>query len=233
MRVIRCRSTAHHAQEREYDILTTQVAGISTTGAIVDFLGIGVPELILILMLALIVAGPKRMLAWSYQLGKWVAALRQMWSQTASMLQKEFDEAGVDVQVPRDIPTRADIRREVTRVVDKYGAPIQEPIQDLRRDIKESIEEVNKPIDKPSWAQLGPAPAAPKAITPPTPPNRLAEMGRAGAAASPPSIQAAQPAPPAANGESDLGTWSKSSPDQPASDSAPKPSSFGTWSANG
>lgn len=198
-----------------------------------DFLGIGVPELILILMLALIVAGPKRMLAWSYQLGKWVSALRQMWSQAASMLQKEFDEAGVDVQVPRDIPTRADLRREVTRVVDKYGAPIQEPIRDLQRNVKESIEEVNKPIDKPSWAQLGPAPAPPKAITPPAAPNRLADMGRAGAAASAPPVQPTPTTPPAPNGETDHGTWSNPSADQPVSDPAPKPSTFGTWSANG
>jgi len=210
----------------EYGILNAQTTSRATAGTTVDFLGIGVPELILILILALIVAGPKRMLAWSYQLGRWVAALRQMWSQTARMLQQEFDEAGVDVRVPQDIPTRADIRREVARVVDKYGAPIHEPIADVQRDLTEMIDAANQAAGKPSWAQLGPAPSAPKPNTPAAP-NRLAEMGRAGTAAPAPS------APPATNGDPDLGTWSNPPVDQPDPASPPKSSSFGTWSANG
>ncbi|MCS7072042.1 MAG: hypothetical protein NZM00_11090 [Anaerolinea sp.] len=195
-----------------------------TVVTVVDFLGIGVPELILILILMLIVAGPKRMLAWSYQLGRWVAALRQMWSQTAAILQKEFDEAGVDVRVPRDLPTRSEIQREVARVVDKYGAPVHEPVKNAQRELKQTLDAVNQSVqtaEKPTWAQLGPTPAAPKANTPATAPNRLAEMGRSGSTAPAPAPQP------------DLGTWSTANGDAPAAGSEPGSASFGTWSANG
>jgi Sec-independent protein translocase protein TatA len=197
-----------------------------TVSVIVDFLGIGVPELILILILMLIVAGPKRMLAWSYQLGRWVAMLRRMWSQTAAMLQREFDEAGVDVRVPRDLPTRSDIQREVARVVDKYGAPVQEPLKDAQRDLQATIDAANqaagKPAEKPSWARLGPTPAAAKANTPAATPNRLAALGRGGPDAP---GSAPPPAPP------DLGTWSAAGGSSPA-DEADGAGSFGTWSAS-
>lgn len=193
-----------------------------TAGTIVDFLGIGVPELILILILMLIVAGPKRMLAWSYQLGRWMAMLRRMWSQTAAMLQREFDEAGVDVRVPRDLPTRSEIQREVARVVDKYGAPVQEPLKDAQRDFKATLDAVNQTAEKPSWARLGPTPAAPKPVTPAATPNRLAAMGRNGSNAPGSTAPAVPP---------DLGTWSAAG-DTSAPDDTTASSSFGTWSAH-
>jgi Sec-independent protein secretion pathway components len=74
-----------------------------------NILGIGGPELILILLIMLIVAGPKRMIAWAYTLGKYIARFRRMWEETVDVLQKEFDEAGVDIKVPRELPTRANL----------------------------------------------------------------------------------------------------------------------------
>ena len=90
-----------------------------------DILGVGGWEFVAIFLIMLVVAGPKRMIQWSYTLGKYVAQLRQMWAETAEMLQKEFDEAGVDVKVPKDIPTRATINQEIGRAL----TPITKPFQ--------------------------------------------------------------------------------------------------------
>ncbi|MBK8029590.1 MAG: hypothetical protein IPK17_08760 [Chloroflexi bacterium] len=69
-----------------------------------DILGVGGWELLAILLIMVVVAGPKRMIAWSYQLGRYVGVIRKMWVETAKQLQKEFDAAGVDVKVPQELP---------------------------------------------------------------------------------------------------------------------------------
>ncbi len=93
-----------------------------------DILGVGGWELVAILIIMLVVAGPKRMITWSYQLGKYISMLRKMWAETAQVLQKEFDEAGVDVQVPKDIPTRNDLNREIGRALTPMTKPFQESL---------------------------------------------------------------------------------------------------------
>src|SRR5262245_58410670 len=100
-----------------------------------DILGIGGWELVAILLIMLIVAGPKRMIAWSYTLGKYVAQLRKMWAETAQVIQKEFDEAGLDVQVPKDIPTRGDLNREIGRALTPVTKPFQESLDATKKEL--------------------------------------------------------------------------------------------------
>lgn len=103
-----------------------------------DILGIGGWELVAILVIMLVVAGPKRMIAWSYTLGKYVAALRDMWAETAKALQREFDQAGVDIQVPKDIPTRGTIHRELGRVMNQASKPLRDPLKDARDELRDA-----------------------------------------------------------------------------------------------
>jgi Sec-independent protein translocase protein TatA len=148
-----------------------------------DILGVGGWELVAIILIMLVVAGPKRMIQWSYTLGKYVAVLRKMWSETAQMLQKEFDEAGVDVKVPKDIPTRASIGREINRALTPVTKPLQETLDATKNEINtakkavslnlETATEATKPVaaDKPAEAKPveQPKPAAPEASPAPTP----------------------------------------------------------------
>ena len=104
-----------------------------------EFLGVGMSELIVILLLMLVIGGPKRMLQWAYTAGQYVAKLRGMWGEVMAQVQTELDEAGVKVQVPRDIPTRATINRTVQRHVSQAMAPVTVPLQQTLNDARVEV----------------------------------------------------------------------------------------------
>ncbi|MCC6803924.1 MAG: hypothetical protein IT319_13660 [Anaerolineae bacterium] len=174
-----------------------------------DILGIGGWELVAIFIIMLVVAGPKRMIQWSYTLGKYVAVLRKMWADTAQMLQKEFDDAGVDVKVPKNIPTRGDLNREIGRALTPVTKPLQETMEATKGELntaKQSISFNLKPGDtaKPAAAKSEPKPtpaAAPSDEQPAAPVNPPVV---------PPAVPEAKPAP-STNGRpaGDFGTWSQ------------------------
>lgn len=118
--------------------------------------GIGGWELVLILLIMLIVAGPKRMAQWAYVLGTWTAKLRVMWEEVAESLQKELNESGIDVQVPKTPPTRASIQRSLEEygkhVMDAAGNPqeelkkIEQDIKGVQQQVKGEMESVDKEV---------------------------------------------------------------------------------------
>lgn len=173
-----------------------------------DILGVGGWELVAILLIMLVVAGPKRMIAWSYTLGTYVAKLRKMWAETAKMLQKEFDEAGVDVKVPTDIPTRATLNQEITRAFAPVAKPIQETLDATKKELDTATKELDKTRKQMSYPLPMPDQAKP-AATETTPPAEAQPPATETAPA--PSIQptpSANPAP-SSNGHADFGTWSQ------------------------
>jgi Sec-independent protein translocase protein TatA len=166
-----------------------------------DILGVGGWELVAILLIMLIVAGPKRMISWSYTLGKYVSQLRRMWADTAQMLQKELDDAGVDVQVPKDIPTRGDLNRELGRALTPVTKPFQETMNAAQKELN-STKQAMSVTPTPTAAPVKPTPAAsvtpPPSVTPPaTPPTPIVKPVEE------------KPAPSNGNGHVDFGTWSQ------------------------
>lgn len=146
-----------------------------------EFLGIGGAELVAILIIMLVVAGPKRMIQWAYVLGQYTAKARAMWAETMSYVQKELNEAGMDVELPKEIPTRGSLNREISKQVNKAVAPISKPLQETIDATKGDVQQIKKDAtitDKP--------PAKAAASTTPTPTATT----------------------PSSNGKSDLGTWS-------------------------
>lgn len=99
--------------------------------------GVGGWELAAILIIALIVAGPQRMAKWAYVLGQYMGQLRVMWSQVMTSIQKEFDDAGIDVKLPKNIPTRNDINR--------FAGEMLEPIS---KQMQSAMDEVNEEASK-------------------------------------------------------------------------------------
>ena len=95
--------------------------------------GVGIMELALVIMIALIVAGPKRMLQWAYLAGRFLAQAQHTWSKAISAMQKEFDEAGVDLHLPKD-PTN---REEMRRFKEEAFKPIRQPMEQAIRDYHE------------------------------------------------------------------------------------------------
>ena len=80
-----------------------------------NILGVGAAELVAVLLIMLVFAGPKRMIHWSYVLGQHVAKFRKIWSETVDLVQKEFDEAGVDIKLPKEPPTRKSVNQQRRR----------------------------------------------------------------------------------------------------------------------
>ncbi len=99
-----------------------------------NIFGVGGPELAVILVIMLVFAGPKRMIHWSYILGQYLAKFRTMWAQTVDLVQKEFDEAGVDIKLPKEPPTRKNINKSISDALQPITKPIQESMDEVKKD---------------------------------------------------------------------------------------------------
>jgi Sec-independent protein translocase protein TatA len=107
-----------------------------------EILGVGTPELIAILIIMLIVAGPKRMIQWAYTLGQYTAKLRKMWAEMMTYMEKEMAAAGVDVELPKEIPTRATVIHEINKLGEKAMSPVTKPIDDTLKDVSNQVKEI-------------------------------------------------------------------------------------------
>ncbi|MBK8020182.1 MAG: hypothetical protein IPK19_01860 [Chloroflexi bacterium] len=181
-----------------------------------ELFGVGAWELIAILIIMLLVAGPQRMIAWSYKLGQYVATLRRMWSETAAVLQKELDQAGVDIKVPTQPPTRANIRQEVERAL----APVTKPVKESLEAVQQDVNSVKDSTSVGSWSDLK---SQTKSIQ--TPPGK-------GATPAKPPVPAAKPAAAAQNGKPAPAAAPSVPPASSDSGGSPPDSGadFGSWS---
>ena len=100
-----------------------------------NILGVGGSELLIVLVIMLVIAGPKRMIHWSYILGQHMAKFRRMWSETVDIVQKEFDDAGVGIQIPKDVPTRGSLNKQAGKLVGGVTAPVQETLNEVNTQI--------------------------------------------------------------------------------------------------
>lgn len=109
-----------------------------------EILGVGGAEFIAIFIIMLVVAGPKRMIQWAYVMGKYTAKIRAMWTESMTYLQKEFDAAGLDVELPKEPPTRGSLNRQITQQVGKAFAPVTKPVKDALDETATDIKEIKK-----------------------------------------------------------------------------------------
>jgi Sec-independent protein translocase protein TatA len=103
----------------------------------VNILGVGGWELLAILLIMLIVAGPKRMIHWSYILGQYVSKFRAMWSETVDVIQKEFDDAGVGIQLPKDVPTRGSLNKQAGKALESITRPVKETMDKTATEVNQ------------------------------------------------------------------------------------------------
>jgi len=82
------------------------------------------------------------MVQWAYILGTYMAKARTMWAETMSYVQKELNEAGMDVELPKNIPTRASFNSEISKQVQKAVAPISKPLQDTIDATKTEVQQI-------------------------------------------------------------------------------------------
>lgn len=81
-----------------------------------NIFGVGPAELILILILLFVVAGPKRMIQWAYYLGRYTAQFRRMVEESWSQVRKELESAQIDL--PEELPRRrVNLMQEANRAI--------------------------------------------------------------------------------------------------------------------
>jgi len=61
-----------------------------------EIFGIGGAELVAILIIMLVVAGPKRMIQWAYVLGQYVAKFRAMWDDLVVLMEEGVQTGRID-----------------------------------------------------------------------------------------------------------------------------------------
>ena len=112
-----------------------------------NIFGVGGAELIAIFIIMLVFAGPKRMIHWSYIMGTYVSRFRKMWSQTVDLVQKEFDEAGVDIKLPKEPPTRQNLNKALGDAVKPMTDPLEQSISEVKKDM-DAVREVSASLNK-------------------------------------------------------------------------------------
>lgn len=128
-----------------------------------NIFGIGPTELVLVLLIMLMVAGPKRMARWAYVMGIYAGKLREMWGETSAVLKKELAEAGIEPEVVDSFGQMANPRTRRTAV----SGQLDKLVGDMKKPIEESlkpVEEVLKPVET-TLKDVGPTPleaAAPR-----------------------------------------------------------------------
>ena len=184
-----------------------------------NIFGVGGPELIIIFIIMMVFVGPKRMVHWSYILGQYVAKFRVIWSQTVDIVQQEFDQAGVDIKIPKEMPTRGNINQTISKALEPVTKPMEESMNEVKKDmdsVKDVTEELKKPLTSAPVMKLSDNPK--KSTTPKTStndsklgtptPEKKSSMGT-WSGKNEPATPAAQ-----SNGQVDMGTWSTPSTDK-------------------
>lgn len=133
-----------------------------------NIFGVGGAELIFIVLIMLVVAGPKRMLRWMYVAGIYTGKLRRMWQETMVMVQREFDQAGLDVELPKDIPTRLDVNRVISQTISKAAQPVTQPLRETMNEFDRTAKSVNGAVPAKPVAPAAPAPPVDPAAPPTT-----------------------------------------------------------------
>ena len=178
-----------------------------------NIFGVGAAELVAVLLIMLVFAGPKRMIHWSYLLGQHVAKFRRIWSETVDLVQKEFDEAGVEIKLPKEPPTRKSVNQSVRDAMKPMSQPMQDSLDEVKKDL-DTVKEVGDALNNKKPKAL---PAQAKAPT-----SNANAVKRAKSAAAKAKARKPEPASgpalgtwggaplPGADGSGvDLGAWSK------------------------
>jgi sec-independent protein translocase protein TatB len=111
-------------------------------GKSMNFFGIGLPEIILILVLALIVVGPQRLPELAAQLARLVRQARRYAGQVTSQLKYELGDVTQDYEALRQ--ELHQLRQELSQ----QAKPLREELDAARADLKAARESVEKAAAK-------------------------------------------------------------------------------------
>ena len=113
-----------------------------------NIFGVGGAEVVVIIMIMLIVAGPKRMIRWAFVIGQYVGKFRMLWSQMVDVMQDEVDAAGLDVKLPREIPTKQNLAQTAGAFMKPYTQSLENTLDEVAQPIKETMQETDKTFEE-------------------------------------------------------------------------------------
>ncbi len=102
-----------------------------------EIFGVGSMELVAILIIMLIVAGPRRMIQWAYVLGQYVAKGRRLWHDAMTAIEKDLQESGMDVNLPKEIPTRSSLNQQMSQVLNTVTQPGQVILKEVETEVND------------------------------------------------------------------------------------------------
>jgi sec-independent protein translocase protein TatB len=103
-----------------------------------DFLGIGLPELIIILIVAVIVVGPKRMPQVAVQIARVIRQLRGYATDVTAQMRSELDELTREYeQVRKELH---EFRQAATKDLDSVSREVDRTVRDVPAVIESSAE---------------------------------------------------------------------------------------------
>ncbi len=109
-----------------------------------NIMGMGIPELLVILLIAMIVAGPKRLMQWAYISGRFMGQMRVMWGQMMSSIQREFDDAGLDIKMPKDPLNRSQVQQFTRDALRPLSDPMRQAMHDYEREARALEKEIRE-----------------------------------------------------------------------------------------
>ncbi len=98
-----------------------------------NILGVGPAELIIIVLLLLVVAGPKRMIQWAYIAGRYWAQIRAQLQEAARVFQNELEQAGIDPEVVKTAQkmTRRGAQNPITQAMETLTKPVADAMKEV------------------------------------------------------------------------------------------------------
>jgi sec-independent protein translocase protein TatB len=103
-----------------------------------DFLGIGLPELVIILIVAVIVVGPKRLPQVAVQIARVIRQLRGYATDVTAQMRSELDELTREYeQVRKELN---EVRQTATKDLDSVSREVDRTVRDAPAVIESSAE---------------------------------------------------------------------------------------------
>jgi Tat protein translocase TatB subunit len=103
---------------------------------------IGMPEMIMIFIVALLVVGPKKLPEIAKALGKGLGELKRSFQDVKDTVQEEFEESTSEI---RDAVT--DVKKQIQAEAEDSGKAIQKTMEDVKEQIDQETGDLNKAID--------------------------------------------------------------------------------------
>ena len=125
-----------------------------------NFLGIGLPEIVLILVIAVIIVGPQRLPELAVQLARAIRFLRGYATDATAQMRTELDALTREYE---------DVRRELQEFRRSVGKDVSSVTQSLDKALQETQAVIESSAEPPPAERLAKPPAKPPANPPANP----------------------------------------------------------------